>query len=150
MTLHILSAGDGYAYYTSETETGDVKREAGRELGDYYTDDGNPPGVWVGSGINALGVSGMVTETQMKALFGEGLHPNAEQMIAAAQDAGMSADRALESAKLGRSYYAYSQGTTVLREKIETGYGDFTRINHREPNADERRLIRVREGAQAF
>ena len=45
MTMHILSAGDGYAYYTSEIATGDVPREAGRELGDYYTAEGNPPGV---------------------------------------------------------------------------------------------------------
>ncbi|HAQ9631271.1 TPA: relaxase domain-containing protein, partial [Enterococcus faecium] len=51
MTMHILSAGDGYAYYTSETATGDAKRDSGRELGDYYTADGNPPGVWVGSGL---------------------------------------------------------------------------------------------------
>jgi conjugative relaxase-like TrwC/TraI family protein len=150
MTMHILSAGDGYAYYTSETATGDVKREAGQELGDYYTAEGNPPGVWVGSGLDALGVSGTVTEEQMKALFGEGLHPDAEQIIAAAQGEGKTADEAIELAKLGRGYYSYKQGTTDLREQIETGYTDFTRINHREPNAEERRVIRVREGAQAF
>ena len=150
MTMHILSAGDGYAYYTSETATGDVKREAGQELGDYYTAEGNPPGVWVGSGLAALGVSGTVTEDQMKALFGEGLHPDAEQIIAAAQGEGKTADEAIELAKLGRGYYSYKQGSTDLREQIETGYSDFSRINHREPNAEERRVIRVREGAQAF
>ncbi|TFC92997.1 MULTISPECIES: MobF family relaxase [Cryobacterium] len=150
MTMHILSAGDGYAYYTSETATGDVKREAGQELGDYYTAEGNPPGVWVGSGLAALGVSGTVTEEQMKALFGEGLHPDAEQIIVAAQGEGKTADEAIELAKLGRGYYSYKQGTTDLREQIQTGYTDFTRINHREPNAEERRVIRVREGAQAF
>ncbi|HAQ9610232.1 TPA: relaxase domain-containing protein, partial [Enterococcus faecium] len=88
MTMHILSAGDGYAYYTSETATGDAKRDPDRELGDYYTADGNPPGVWVGSGLAALGVSGTVAEEQMKALFGEGLHPDADKIIAAAQDDG--------------------------------------------------------------
>ena len=150
MTVHILSAGDGYAYYTSETVTGDVKREAGRELGDYYTADGNPPGVWVGSGIAALGVDGTVTEQQMKALFGEGRHPNADQMTIDAQAAGKSADEAMALTKLGRGYYSYEQGTTDLREKINTGYSDFERVNHCEPNADERRTIRVREGAQAF
>ncbi|TFB92258.1 MULTISPECIES: MobF family relaxase [unclassified Cryobacterium] len=150
MTMHILSAGDGYAYYISETATADVKREAGLQLGDYYTIEGNPPGVWVGSGLAALGVSGAVTEEQMKALYGEGLHPDAEQIIATAQGEGKSADEAIELAKLGRGYYSYKQGTTDLREQIETGYGGFTRINHREPNAEERRVIRVREGAQAF
>ncbi|WP_146069289.1 MobF family relaxase, partial [Cryobacterium sp. Y11] len=34
--------------------------------------------------------------------------------------------------------------------KIQTGYSDFTRMNHREPNVTERRVIRAREGAQAF
>jgi conjugative relaxase-like TrwC/TraI family protein len=150
MTVHILSAGDGYAYYTNETATADVQREAGRELGDYYTADGNPPGVWVGSGITALGVSGTVSEAQMKALYGEGLHPDADALIADAQANGKSAEDAIRAAKLGRSYYAYTQNSTNLREKVATGYGDFTRMNHREPDQEERRKIRTRVGAQAF
>jgi len=150
MTMHILSAGDGYAYYTSETATGDAKRDPDRELGDYYTADGNPPGAWVGSGLAALGVEGAVSEEQMKALFGEGLHPDAERIIAEAQDAGKTAEEAQDAARLGRGYYSYSQGTTGLRAAIDEGYARFERTEHREPNADERRAIRVREGAQAF
>ncbi|NED00612.1 relaxase domain-containing protein, partial [Streptomyces sp. SID6648] len=68
MTVHKLSAGDGYTYYIRETASADQARERGQELGDYYTADGNPPGVWMGAGIDALGVSGTVTEAQMKAL----------------------------------------------------------------------------------
>jgi conjugative relaxase-like TrwC/TraI family protein len=150
MTMHILSAGDGYAYYTSETATADMKREQGRELGDYYTADGNPPGVWVGSGLEALGVTGAVSEKQMKALFGEGLHPDADRIIADAQAAGRTADQAQAMAKLGRSYYSYEQGGTGLRAAIDEGYARFERTEHREPNTEERRAIRVREGAQAF
>jgi len=150
MTMHILSAGDGYAYYTSETATGDAKRDPDRELGDYYTADGNPPGAWVGSGLAALGVTGTVTEEQMKALYGEGLHPDAERIIAEAQDAGKTAEEAQSAARLGRGYYSYSQGTTGLRAAIDEGYARFERTEHREPNADERRAIRVCEGAQAF
>ena len=150
MTLHKLSAGDGYAYYTSETATGDVKREQGRELGDYYTADGNPPGVWFGSGLAALGVSGTVTEDQMKALFGEGLHPNAEQIITDAQSAGKSVEEATDAAKLGSSYYAYGTGGTDLSSAIDEGYARFQRTEHREPDVNERRAIRTREGAQAF
>jgi len=150
MTMHILSAGDGYAYYTSETATGDAKRDSGRELGEYYTADGNPPGVWVGSGLTALGVSGTVSEDQMRALFGEGLHPDADARVAAAQDAGESAEDALAASKLGRRYSSYDQGGQGLRGAIDEGYARFLRTEHREPNADERRAIRVREGAQAF
>lgn len=150
MTLHVLSAGDGYTYYTNEVATGDIKREQGRELGDYYTADGNPPGVWMGGGIDLLGVRGTVSEDQMRALFGEGLHPNADAMIAAAQEAGATVEQAQEAAKLGRSFYAYNMGGPTLAGRITEGYDAFARMNHREPDANERRLIRVREGAQAF
>lgn len=148
--MHILSAGDGYVYYTSETVTGDVKRESGRELGDYYTEDGNPPGVWVGGGLAALGVSGVVTEEQMKALYGEGLHPDAERIIAEAQAQGKTVGEATKAAKLGRSYYGYNTGGTDLSAKIAAGYTDFTATHKREPNVTERRTIRAREGAAAF
>ena len=104
MTLHVLSAGDGYTYYTQEVATGDIKREQGRELGDYYTADGNPPGLWLGGGIDLLGVAGTVSEDQMRALYGEGLHPNADALIAAAQAAGATAEQAQEAAKLMVAY----------------------------------------------
>ena len=76
MTLHKLSAGDGYAYYTEQVASADVRREQGRELGDYYTVHGMPPGQWIGSGVHLLEqygdvqVGGEVTEAQMKDLFG--------------------------------------------------------------------------------
>jgi conjugative relaxase-like TrwC/TraI family protein len=150
MTMHILSAGDGYVYYTNEVATGDAKRESGRELGDYYTEDGNPPGVWVGGGLAAVGVSGVVTEEQMKALYGEGLHPDAERIIAAAQAQGKTVGEATKAAKLGRSYYGYSTDGTDLSVKIAAGYTDFTKLNGREPNVADRRAIRTREGDLAF
>ncbi|WP_134569779.1 MobF family relaxase [Cryobacterium sp. Sr3] len=150
MTMHILSAGDGYVYYTNEVATGDAKRESGRELGDYYTEDGNPPGVWVGGGLAALGVSGVVTEEQMKALYGEGLHPDTERIIAAAQAQGKTMGEATKAAKLGRSYYGYSTDGTDLSAKITAGYTDFSTVNGREPNVADRRAIRTQEGDLAF
>ena len=47
----------------------------------YYTERGESPGVWVGSGmdgIDGLTVGDPVTAEQMRALFGCGLHPLAE------------------------------------------------------------------------
>lgn len=163
MTLHKLSAGDGYTYYTSEIATADVRRDAQRELGDYYTADGNPAGVWMGAGLAGLGevvagrdaegrpifaaegarqVRGEVSEVQMKALYGEGLHPNADALL----DAGASQ----RSVKLGAAYYRYNVKDEGLGAQIRAGYEAFTRIHHREPDAEERRRIRVREGAIAF
>jgi hypothetical protein len=47
----------------------------------YYTERGETPGVWIGSGLD--GIDGLtagypVTAEQMRALFGCGLHPLAE------------------------------------------------------------------------
>lgn len=81
MTVHKLSAGDGYAYYTQEVASGDELRRSDRELGDYYTVEGMPPGQWIGHSQELLGVSGDVTEDQMKALYGEGLHPDADALM---------------------------------------------------------------------
>ncbi|WP_228514577.1 MobF family relaxase [Frondihabitans sp. VKM Ac-2883] len=150
MTMHVLSAGDGYTYYTSEVATGDARRDHERELGDYYTADGNPPGQWMGGGAAVLGVSGTVTEEQMKALFGEGLHPDADRIIAEALAEGKTGQQAQEAAKLGRSYYVYKADENSLQGRIQGGYAAFQRIEGHEPNTEERRLIRSREGAQAF
>ena len=82
MTIHKLTAGDGYIYLTRQIAGGDVPRQRGQDAADYYTAAGNPPGRWAGRGAALLGVAGEVTEAQMKALFGMGMHPEAEEIIA--------------------------------------------------------------------
>ncbi|MDQ0031507.1 MobF family relaxase [Arthrobacter bambusae] len=141
MTVHKLSAGDGYTYYTREVASADELRAADRSLGDYYTVDGNPPGQWGGAGLSHLGVSGEVTESQMAALFGEGLHPDAEKMLA---------DDPKADVRLGARYPRYRQKDNELRARVDRALGDYQRMNHREPDADTRRQIRMKEGAQYF
>ena len=75
MTVHKLSAGDGYKYYTHEVASGDALRANDRELGDYYTLDGMPPGQWIGTAPEALGLSGEVSEAHMHTLFGQKFTP---------------------------------------------------------------------------
>lgn len=75
MTVHKLSAGDGYKYYTHEVASGDALRANDRELGDYYTVDGMPPGQWIGTAPEALGLSGEVSEAHMHTLFGQRFTP---------------------------------------------------------------------------
>lgn len=141
MTVHKLSAGDGYTYYTREVASADELRVPGRELGDYYTVDGNPPGQWGGAGIAHLGLSGEVSEAQMAALFGMGLHPDAEAMLAADPDADV---------RLGARYKHFSQKDNELAKRIQTAMNDYERINHGKPDPDNRRLIRMKEGAIYF
>jgi conjugative relaxase-like TrwC/TraI family protein len=83
MTIHRITAGDGYTYLTRQVAGGDVPRERGQDAAEYYTAQGNPPGYWTGLGAALLGLDGSaVTEAQMKALFGLGMHPDADAMIA--------------------------------------------------------------------
>ena len=75
MTVHKLSVGDGYQYYVNEVATGDALRQNGREIGDYYTVNGMPPGQWIGTAPDALGLSGEVSEAHMHTLFGQKFTP---------------------------------------------------------------------------
>jgi conjugative relaxase-like TrwC/TraI family protein len=91
MTLHKLTAGDGYLYLmrhvakadADPTHVSDVQTTPTTDAAGYYTAEGNPPGVWLGAGARVLGVAGMtVTEAQMRNLFGVGAHPDADRIQA--------------------------------------------------------------------
>lgn len=109
MTVHVLHAGDGYTYLTRQVAAGDVTRQRGDSLTDYYVHDGNPPGRWVGEGLVALDVSGQVAEAQMKALFGEGRHPDADRLEKALVDQGLDPKEAMSSTQLGRRFPQFKQ-----------------------------------------
>lgn len=75
LTIHKLTAGDGFRYYTAEVASNDVLLASDRELGDYYVVEGMPPGQWVGAGAAELGLEGNVSEAQMDVLFGHKFTP---------------------------------------------------------------------------
>ncbi|MGW0021629.1 MobF family relaxase [Rhodococcus sp. NPDC003382] len=129
MTLHVLHAADGYEYLTRQVATADRERERGAELTDYYTAHGTPPGEWFGSGVAGLNevlddlhvenadritVGDVVTEAQMKALFGEGLHPNADAMIDELIDRGVPSDDAIRLARLGRKFPTFKNNVELF------------------------------------
>jgi DNA primase catalytic core len=112
MSLHKLTAGDGYTYLTRQVAAADATDKGHTGLGDYYTQKGESPGVWVGSGLSGLdGVDAgqRVSAEQMKALFGEGRHPNADRIGAAMIDAGASPAAAERASALGHRFYIYDQ-----------------------------------------
>ena len=84
MSLAKLSSGDGYEYYLRNIATHDANERGAQRLSDYYSERGESPGRWMGSGLQALdlAVGDEVTEAQMRALFGRGMHPNADAIIA--------------------------------------------------------------------
>src|SRR5215217_3133494 len=82
MSIHKLTAGSGYDYLTRQVAALDATEKGHLGLASYYTERGETPGVWMGSGlagIDGLTPGDMVTAEQMQALFGAGLHPLAGQ-----------------------------------------------------------------------
>lgn len=150
MTISRLSAGDGYAYYTSVTVSADHKIGKDHELGDYYLETGTPHGVWMGQCAADLGTEGQVTEAQMKALFGDGLHPDAAEMIPQHMADGMTFHQAQDEVRLGRRYARYESPDNELRAAINTATTAREQELGRELSADERIRVRMQQAGIMF
>ena len=55
MNLHKLSAGNGYTYLTRQVAANDAADTGYANLGEYYSERGESPGVWLGRGLAGLG-----------------------------------------------------------------------------------------------
>ncbi len=78
MSLHKLTAGSGYDYLTRQVAVQDATEKGYTGLASYYTERGETPGMWVGSGCADVGegfLHSVVSAEQMQALFGAGMHP---------------------------------------------------------------------------
>ncbi|CUR58092.1 TraA-like transfer protein [metagenome] len=80
VSMRVMSAGEGYRYLLKGVATGDRDRKDPNPLVGYYTEDGNPPGRWLGSGLHALGGGEIkrwdeVTPQQLALLLGMGRDP---------------------------------------------------------------------------
>ncbi|PUB20845.1 DNA primase catalytic core [Promicromonospora sp. AC04] len=144
MTVHVLSAGSGYTYLTQQVASGDVPRERGMSLTDYYMQHGNPPGRWVGSGLEQLGVSGHVAEKQMQSLYGLGRHPDADRLEVEALARGATKHEAEREGWIGRAFPTFeARPDDGFKSSLEAAHAQFARENDRQPEAGiERDLIR--------
>ena len=131
-TIHPITAGDGYAYLSRQVATGDGTELGRSTLNDYYSERGEQPGVWIGSGLPQLpGPFGLVegdtvTEDQMKALFGEGLHPNADMITRAETDAGRGAPAALAATRLGKPFDVKT-GASEFRVEVAKRFDEYNK-----------------------
>ena len=114
MSIRVVNAVDGYAYLLRNVATADVGSGTKTKLGDYYQATGTPP-LAAGTGADSpastpLPITAGTTVTQelMAALYGEGLHPEADSRIAN----GAS----IADVQLGRAYPFYSGRHQVLKE----------------------------------
>src|SRR5829696_2223882 len=107
MSLHKLTAGSGYDYLTRQVAALDATDKGRTGLASYYTERGESPGVWVGSGmagIDGLDVGDPVTAEQMRALFGCGLHPLAETRLQQLDGPNLTEQNFLDVMRLGAPF----------------------------------------------
>jgi hypothetical protein len=107
MSIHKLTADSGYDYLTRQVAAFDATTKGHVGLASYYSERGESPGVWVGSGmvgIDGLQAGDAVTADQMRALFGVGMHPLAAQRLDQLLDADVSDDNIRGATRLGAPF----------------------------------------------
>ena len=80
VSMRVMSSGDGFRYLLKSVAVGDGDRLLSTPLTRYYTEEGTPPGRWMGSGMGALGdgqlaAGDRVLEVQLQLLIGTGHDP---------------------------------------------------------------------------
>ncbi|WP_430407192.1 MobF family relaxase (plasmid) [Janibacter sp. G349] len=158
MTLHKLTAGGGYDYLTRQVAAHD-STELGSSTGlaSYYTERGETPGQWIGSGlaeVEGLAAGDVVTADQMHALFGLGIHPLAHERQAALERAGATAEEVNQAARIGLPFKVYEGDVSDFRIKVAralTAYNEDRGLPRDHPvPVDERARIRTQIGTEFF
>ncbi|MFI6730229.1 relaxase domain-containing protein [Streptomyces atratus] len=104
MDIALITAGQMYRYYMRQVLVGDGRRPARKPLKRAQQDAGVPAGCWMRRGRPALGfaLGQEVTEAQLRSLFGEGRHPDADRLVADQLAAGKTPAAARRAGALGR------------------------------------------------
>ena len=144
MGLHKLTAGDGYLYLIRQVAAGDatdlrppqpgrllqLQRRNTRALDGPRPGRPRPAGQprsrrsrWSGE-LWSVPDGSQVREDQMKALFGEGLHPNADQITRHLTGVGVAKAGALAAARLGRPFRVDANENEWTR-RLRAAYGDY-------------------------
>ncbi|MEV0047991.1 MobF family relaxase [Nocardia rhamnosiphila] len=161
-----LGTGNGFEYYLRNIATNDLNdRGPVQDLSGYYSERGEAPGRWFGSGLGNVGLTEgeVVTEAQMRALFGHGLHPNAEAMIAAEITATMASEkvsyseakaRALRSVRLGRPFHVHTVDEFSYRQECTRAYAAYNteqgRVDYAPIPAEQRARISTEVAVRMF
>ena len=170
MTLHKLTAGDGYLYLVRQVAAVDSTQRGRSTLADYYSAKGEAPGRWLGRGLTALSHSAPldvsdeareelwtvqagseVGEEQMRALYGEGIHPNADRIMGYVAGSGIRGQRT--AAQLGRRFLVYD-GQPEFARRLAVAYRDYNAAAGRHWRttiaAEDRAVIRTRLAVELF
>jgi hypothetical protein len=121
MSIHKLSAGSGYDYLTRQVAALDATQKGHVGLASYYTERGETPGAWIGSGlagIDGLNAGDAVAAEQMRALFGAGLHPLAAQRLEQLDAADLTDTNVRAATRLGAPFKVYAGDGSPFRVEV--------------------------------
>jgi conjugative relaxase-like TrwC/TraI family protein len=121
MSIHKLSAGSGYDYLTRQVAALDATEKGHVGLASYYTERGETPGSWIGSGmagIDGLSAGDVVTAEQMRALFGAGMHPLAATRLEQLEAADLTEASVRPATHLGAPFKVYAGEITPFRVEV--------------------------------
>jgi len=156
MSIHKLTAGSGYDYLTRQVAALDATEKGHVGLASYYTERGESPGSWVGSGlagIDGLNAGDPVTAEQMRALFGAGMHPLATQRLEQLDAADLTDASVRAATRLGAPFKVYVGEVSPFRvevaRRIATRHAAAGRLGDDPVSAADRAQVR-RGGAGVF
>ena len=158
MSLHRITAGSGYDYLTRQVAAMDSTERGHTGLASYYTEKGEIPGRWVGSGlagIEGLKPGDVVTAEQMLALFGSGHHPLAAQRAAAlANDPNAAEQDVLDAIRLGQPFAVHANDISPFRVEVARRLNTLNTAAGRPRDAaigvEERARVRTEVGLEWF
>ena len=116
--------------------------------GSYYTERGEKPGVWIGSGlagIDGLSAGDPVTAEQMRALFGAGMHPLAAPRLQQLDAADLTDANVQEATRLGAPFKVYAGDVSPFRVEVAKRIA----ARHAAAGSGGRACLRGRSGAGA-
>jgi conjugative relaxase-like TrwC/TraI family protein len=121
MSIHKLSAGSGYDYLTRQVAALDATEKGHVGLASYYTERGESPGSWIGSGlagIDGLSAGYAVTAEQMRPLFGAGMHPLATQRLEQLDASELTDPSIKRATQLGAPFKVYAGEVSPFRVEV--------------------------------
>jgi conjugative relaxase-like TrwC/TraI family protein len=157
MSIHKLSAGSGYDYLTRQVAALDATEKGHVGLASYYTERGESPGSWVGSGlagIDGLNAGDPVTAEQMRALFGAGRHPLAGQRLEQLDTDDLTDTNARAATRLGAPFKVYAGEVNAFRvevaKRIATRHGAAGQLGDGPASAAVRAQVRTEVAREFF
>ena len=156
MSLHKLTAGSGYEYLIRQVAVQDSTEKRHTSLASYYSEKGEAPGLWLGSGltgIDGISVGDVVTEAQMKSLFAYGHHPLASERLAEAR-VGASMVEMRKAQRLGTPFKVLEGDVPSFHVEVARRLGELNveegRPRDTAVNIDERARVRTEVACEHF